>query len=105
VIKLNPTVEIPNVLFPGESLSITIDFTNEGDQVGYLPFVDIVIPSSNGSGILFNDVYFGGAPVSTKYVLPFGTQNQVTHPLASGNPKVFSVYGNTVCFLFNNLNL
>jgi uncharacterized repeat protein (TIGR01451 family)/fimbrial isopeptide formation D2 family protein len=86
--------------FLGAEIPLTVSFDNTGSDIGYGPFVDVIMPAAGDApplpenGIAFKpgSASYLGIPL-TPTVLTFGPTGQVNHPFAkdsSGNPVVIS---------------
>lgn len=81
-------------------IPLTVTFDNTGSDIGYGPFVDVIMPAAGDApplpenGIAFKpgSASYAGTPL-TPTVLTFGPTGQVEHPFAKdalGNPVVIS---------------
>ncbi|MFM8290920.1 MAG: beta strand repeat-containing protein, partial [Planctomycetia bacterium] len=86
--------------FIGTEIPLSVTFDNTGTDIGYGPFIDVIMPASGNAPPLPNNgvsfktgsaTYLGTAVPTT--VLTFGPTGQVNHPFAKtalGNPVVIS---------------
>ncbi len=93
------TVTAPDV-FIGSEIPVTVSFDNTGTDIGYGPFVDVIMPvggdapppPSNGISFKPGTASFQGIPL-TPTALTFGPSGQVAHPFAktpAGTPVIVS---------------
>jgi len=86
--------------FIGAEIPLSVTFDNTGTDIGYGPFIDVIMPASgnapplpnNGVSFKTSSATYLGAAVPTT-VLTFGPTGQVNHPFAKnalGNPVVIS---------------
>ena len=84
----------------GQDIPLTVSFDNTGTDIGYSPFVDIVMPATGDApptpndGISFKpgSASYNGLSLVTK-VLTFDTAGKATHPFAKnidGTPVIVS---------------
>ena len=81
-----------NVLL-GNSFTFDVSLTNASTQVGYAPYIDLLVPATGkdgNDGVSFVSASYLGQSV-TAFVVTFDANGHATHPLAkdaSGNPVV-----------------
>ncbi|MEZ5594718.1 MAG: hypothetical protein R3F53_30210 [Gammaproteobacteria bacterium] len=100
------TPTLPESAFIGEGFNFTVPFDNNGDQVGYGPFIDLILPANGADGsdpddldgCTFTDARYIGIPITREeFTFPatdegFGIGN-IAHPYAvdsSGDPVIVS---------------
>ncbi len=90
------TINAPDSVEIGEQdVSVTLTFSNTGDQSGYVPYIDFVIPSTGedgDDGVTFDSASFLGAAIETTEIV-FDASGLATHPLATdtmGDPLIIS---------------
>ena len=86
--------------FIGAEIPLSVTFDNTGTDIGYGPFIDVIMPASGNAPPLPNNgvsfkpssaTYLGAAVPTT--VLTFGPSGQVNHPFAktpAGTPVVIT---------------
>ena len=86
--------------FINTEIPLTVTFDNTGTDIGYGPFIDVIMPASGNAPPLPNNgvsfkpssaTYLGAAVPTT--VLTFGPSGQVNHPFAktpAGTPVVIT---------------
>lgn len=98
VLDAEPVVGIdaPAAIGIGEQdVSVTLTFDNTGDQSGYVPYIDFVIPSTGSDGddgVTFDSASFLGAPITSSEIV-FDASGFAIHPLATdvaGDPLIIS---------------
>ncbi|SDJ13357.1 VCBS repeat-containing protein [Paraburkholderia steynii] len=83
-----------NVLL-GDSFTFTVSFTNASSQVGYAPYIDLLVPvtgKDGNDGVTFVSASYLGQAV-TSFVVTFDANGNAIHPLAkdaNGNPLVIN---------------
>ena len=83
-----------NVLL-GDQVTFNVSFANDSTQVGYGPYVDLLLPSTGkdgNDGVTFVSASYLGQPV-TAFVVTFDANGNAVHPLAkdaNGNPIVIN---------------
>lgn len=88
------------IAFLGAEIPLTVTFDNTGSDIGYGPFVDVIMPATGDApplpenGIAFKPgtASYLGIPL-TPTLLTFGPTGQVNHPFAKdtlGNPIIIS---------------
>jgi LPXTG-site transpeptidase (sortase) family protein len=83
--------DLPATPFLGQSVSFSVTFSNTGTTTGYGPFIDLVIPATQGLGTTTITASYQGIPFTNNvdiFTNTFNASNQVTHPLvrdSSGN--------------------
>ncbi|MEO1307361.1 MAG: hypothetical protein AAFV38_05375, partial [Pseudomonadota bacterium] len=91
-----PDVEIigPDAVQLGEqNVAYTLEFDNVGADTGYVPYVDLILPSTGedgDDGVTFDSASFLGTTIATT-VLNFDTNGEVVHPFvvdALGDPLI-----------------
>lgn len=96
LVDASPTVSLSSAgsdVLLGGQFTFTATFRNTSTQVGYAPYIDLVMPATGkdgDDGATFVSATYLGNPV-TAYVLTFDANGQAIHPLAkdtSGNPLV-----------------
>ncbi len=107
------TAPVADVSFDGpadvqlgeQDVAYTLTFDNTGGSSGYVPYAELVIPTSGldgeGDGPTFDSATFLGTPL-TPTVSTFNSQGEVEHPFltdASGDPLVVNGNeGDTIVF-------
>ncbi|MFK7752565.1 MAG: hypothetical protein AB8B51_08440 [Sedimentitalea sp.] len=92
------TADPSEVIELGEQdVAFTLTFDNGGTDTGYVPFVDLIIPTSGadeqGDGPTFDSAEFLGAPITTT-TLVFDENGEVEHPfLVNPDGTAFVVTG------------
>ena len=87
-----------------QDVAFTLTFDNVGTDSGYVPYAEVIIPSSGADGELdgptFDSASFLGSPITTT-VLTFDAAGEVVHPFlldAAGDPLIVTggVLGDTL---------
>lgn len=76
------TLNAPSSQLIGEATTFTVTFDNGGADIGYGPFVDLVLPSAGmdgADGVTFNDATYLGQVLNST-VLTFPASGCVNHP-------------------------
>ena len=78
------TISGPEAVELGEQdVEFTLTFENDGDETGFAPYVELIVPSSGadgeGDGPSFDSATFLGEPIDTT-VLTFDADGEVEHP-------------------------
>jgi hypothetical protein len=97
-----PTVVLPppTTALIGDTVPLSVTFSNTGNAIGYGPFDDVELPtvgnpataSNNGLSFVSASATYLGLPVQTE-VLTFDASGHVVHPYlltSSGQPAVIS---------------
>ncbi|MCB1813063.1 MAG: hypothetical protein KDK04_15285, partial [Candidatus Competibacteraceae bacterium] len=100
------TPTLPESAFIGEDFSFTVPFDNTGDQVGYGPFIDLILPANGADGgdpddldgCTFTDASYIGIPITREeFTFPATDEGvgigNIAHPYAvdsSGDPVIVS---------------
>ncbi len=79
---------LPTTQLLGQNVSFSVTFSNTGDATGYGPFIDLVIPASQGLGTTTITATYQGTSVDT-FVNTFNGAGQTTHPLVRDNTGNF----------------
>ncbi|MEO1793926.1 MAG: hypothetical protein AAFU50_04880 [Pseudomonadota bacterium] len=78
-----------------QDAQFTLTFDNTGTDTGYVPYVDLIVPSTGSDGddgVTFDSATFLGAAITTT-VLTFDAAGEVEHPFAvdaAGDPFIVS---------------
>jgi hypothetical protein len=98
-VTLSPS--LPTTALIGDTVPLSVTFSNTGDATGFGPFIDVELPtagnvpaSSNGLSYVSGSATYLGLSVQTQ-VLTFDASGHVTHPFArdpggSGQPAVIT---------------
>ncbi|MEM7491656.1 MAG: LEPR-XLL domain-containing protein, partial [Pseudomonadota bacterium] len=96
VLDAEPTVALegPTDVFLGsDDVTFTLTFDNTGDEAGYVPYIDVILPTAGADGddgVSFQEATFLGEPVVTTELV-FDATGQIEHPFAVdslGDPLV-----------------
>jgi fimbrial isopeptide formation D2 family protein/uncharacterized repeat protein (TIGR01451 family) len=84
-----------NDVLLGDNFTFTVSFTNPSTQVGYAPYIDLLVPATGkdgNDGVSFVSASYLGQSV-TALVVTFDANGNAVHPLAkdvNGNPLVIN---------------
>ena len=81
---------LPAQPFLGENVSFSVTFSNTGDATGYGPFIDLVIPATQGLGTTTITASYQGIPFTNNvdiFTNTFNASSQVTHPFLRTFPS------------------
>ncbi|WP_170936120.1 VCBS domain-containing protein [Pandoraea sp. PE-S2R-1] len=94
----SPTVTLSSAaqdVLLGDQVTFNVSFSNTSSQVGYAPYIDLLIPATGkdgNDGLSFVSATYLGQAV-TSFVITFDANGNAVHPLAkdaSGNPLVIN---------------